>query len=203
LWSAYAFQRTRGHLDGVRSFEDYISICDERRRTGTRQGPYFGGLTISYYGDYLGDWLDLFGDDVRVMFADDLFADARAVVKRLCRWLSLDEEVAESFDYGIRNKATHARSVTVSKWARRMKRMSDGLLKRSPAASQALRRVYVRANTGELDEHLRPETRRLLEEMFAGSNRAVAGMLRDHGYQDLPPWLEQTGRVPQPPEQIR
>jgi Sulfotransferase domain len=104
LWSAYTFQRTKGHLSGVGSFEEYVAVCNDKRRLGQRQGPYFGGVTISFYGDYIPDWFDLFGDDVRIMFADFLFEDPRAEMEGLSRWLGIDDQIAGSFDYSTHNK---------------------------------------------------------------------------------------------------
>ncbi len=190
LWSAYTFQRTKGHLKGVQSFEDYVSICEEKRRSGKKQGPYFGGVTISFYGDYIPSWLDLFEGDVRVIFADDLFANPEAVVSGLCRWLSIDDHAATGFDYHTVNKTTHARSVRLSQATRILKQRGDGLLMRTPALKESLRRTYVRLNSGDLGETLQPQTRGDLDEMYRESNLAVTAVLKARGYDRLPPWLE-------------
>ncbi|MBA3350049.1 MAG: sulfotransferase domain-containing protein [Actinobacteria bacterium] len=189
LWSAYTFQRTKGHLPGVSSFEDYVSICNDKRRKGEKQGPYFGGVTIGFYGEYLQDWFDLFERDVKILFADNLFTDPQTVVKDVCRWLSIDANPATDFDYDVRNKTAHARNITVSRAARTMKRTGGELLKRAPALEHVLRRTYVRLNTGDLEEKLSTETRRRLEDMYLPSNIKVAQLLKARGYGRLPSWL--------------
>ncbi|MBA2274793.1 MAG: sulfotransferase domain-containing protein [Actinobacteria bacterium] len=189
LWSAYTFQRTKGHLPAVSSFEEYVSICIDKRRKGEKQGPYFGGVTIGFYGDYLQDWFDLFGQDVKILFADDLFADPQAVVTELCRWLSIDENAVADFDYDVRNKTTHARNVAISRAVRTIKRTGDGLLKRAPSLERTLRQTYLRLNTGDLEEKLSTETRRRLEDMYLLSNVTVAQLLGARGYKRLPSWL--------------
>jgi len=190
LWSAYTFQRTKGHLEGVRSFEDYVSICIEKRQNGKKQGPYFGGVTISFYGEYVPSWFDRFDEDVKIIFTDDLFADPAAVVSELCRWLSIDHHAATGLDYLTYNKTTHARSIKLSQATRTLKQRGDGLLKRVPAVEKSLRKTYVRLNSGELDETLQPQTRRDLDEMYRESNLAVSVALKARGYDRLPPWLE-------------
>jgi hypothetical protein len=190
LWSAYTFQRTGGFLRGVSSFEEYVAICVEKRRLDEKQGPAFGGVTISFYGEYLPDWFDLFGDDVRVVFAEDLFSEPVDVVSDLCRWLSIDSEAPASFDYGARNKTMHARNLSLSRSVHALKRRGDHVLKRVPVLRQGLRSAYMRLNTGDLAEKLRPETRARLEVMYEESNSMVASILRQKGYDRLPPWLE-------------
>jgi len=191
LWSSYAWQRSRGNLPDIESFEKYVSICNLKRERGEKQGPYFGGVTISFYGEYVPDWFDAFGDDVRVVFTDHLFADPRAVVTELCGWLSIDDGVAASFDYGVRNKTTHARSQVMSRKTHALKKSSDDLFRRFPGVKKGLQKAYLRVNTREeVEERLRPEARGKLDALFRESNLRVAALLKSRGYERLPSWLE-------------
>ncbi|MFN2489097.1 MAG: sulfotransferase [Actinomycetota bacterium] len=190
LWSAYTFQRTKGHLKGLSSFEEYVSLCDEKYRAGDRFTPYLEGLSIGFYADYLGGWFDLFEDDVRVIFTDELFAAPERVIRSLCEWLSIDAEAASSFDYEARNKTVHAKSLTISRVAQSVKKRSNNVMAGSPALRDGLRKAYVRLNTGELAEELRPQTRRLVDGIYSESNLALAEMLKARGYERLPQWLE-------------
>jgi hypothetical protein len=191
LWSSYTWQRSRGNLPAIESFEQYISMCNQKRVKGEKQGPYFGGVSISFYGEYVPDWFDVFGDDVKVIFSDDLFARPQAVVTELCGWLGIDDRVAASFDYGVRNKTAHARNERLSRRTHSLKRLGDGVLRHVPGVKRGLRKVYLRVNTrDELEEKLRPETRRELEAMFRESNAVVGEVLRSRGYARLPSWIE-------------
>jgi hypothetical protein len=189
LWSAYTWQRSRGNLRGISSFEEYVAICERRRREGTKQGPYFGGLTISHYGEYLPDWFELFGADVSIVFAEALFMKPYDLVRALCQWLRIDEDVVATFDFGAHNRTRHARSTGLSRTAHALMKKGDVLLKRAPAVRQGLIRTYQTLNTGQLKESLKPETRQRLQEMLAPSNRRVAVALQEAGYQDFPRWL--------------
>jgi hypothetical protein len=188
LWSAYTFQRTKGHLKEVPSFEAYLAIC-ERKYREPDIGFHFRGIEISLYGDYLADWFAIFGDNVKVVFTDHLFRNPKATVVELCRWLGVDHEIADSFDYGVRNKTAHAKSIAFSRKARSLKRAGDRVLRRYPPLAETLRKAYVRINTGQLEEKLTEDTRRRLEERFRESNAAVARLLRSRGYESLPAWL--------------
>jgi hypothetical protein len=191
LWSAYTWQRSRGNLSGVDSFERYVTIANQKRSRGEKEGPYFGGVTVGFYGEFVPLWLDLFENDVRIIFTDELFTSPQTVVADLCHWLGIDDKPAAGFDYGVRNKTFHARSQTVSRRTLAVKKMGDGVLQRVPKLKKGLRKVYIRLNTHEeSQERLRPETRRQLENMYRESNVQVAEALKSRGYDQLPVWLE-------------
>jgi hypothetical protein len=189
LWSAYTFQRTKGNLGNRTTFDDYLLRCEQKTQ-GVDTGPYYGGIQIGLYGNYLSDWFDALGDDTRVIFTDDLFADPARVVAEICRWLGIDAAAAAGFDYVARNKTAHAKNVAFSRSARAVKRSVDGVLRRVPGAKDSLRRIYNAVNTGDLQEQMSAESRHRLEERFSASNAAVAELLRDRGYEQLPSWLE-------------
>ncbi|MBA3350100.1 MAG: sulfotransferase domain-containing protein [Actinobacteria bacterium] len=192
LWSAYTFQRTKGNLAGIDSFEDYISACEDQRVSGAEivAGSHFNGLSIGFYDAFLGGWLDRFGDDVKIVFAEHLAEDPAAVVARICSWLSIDEAIARDFDYEARNETAHARNTTVSRTARIVSKKTEGVLRRAPALQRGLRGVYARVNTGSLGESPDPNTVALIQRRYSAPNRAVAAMLRARGYANLPEWLE-------------
>lgn len=189
LWSAYAMQRTKGNLLGIPSFDDYVSACEEMRRRGDKVRP-LAGLSVGLYGEYVPGWLDAFGEDVKVVFTDDLNADPRAVVARLCRWLSIDDRASESLDYEVRNPTAHARNPAVGRAVFVAKEMTQGMLARAPRLRAGLRTAYVRFGTGQLPESLQPQTRKRLEALYRESNATTAAALRANGYRRLPPWLE-------------
>jgi hypothetical protein len=195
LWSAYTMQRTKGNLRGVRSFEEYVSACEDARRRG-ESARALAGLSVGMYGEYVPTWLEAFGEDVKVVFRDDLKADPRAVVAELCRWLSIDHRPAESLDYDVRNQTTHALNPAVGRAVFIAKERSEAILSRVPRLRTGLRRAYVRFATGELSESLQPSTRIRLEALYRESNSTVAAALRASGYRSLPLWLEAAEGLP-------
>jgi hypothetical protein len=193
LWSAYTFQRSLGHLHGVQSFEQYLSICEEQRRGGHNiiVKGHFNGLSIGFYGDYLPAWFDAFGDDIKVTCVEELSRRPDAVVMDLCRWLRTDDLVAASFDYAGRNETVHPRSVLLSKAVFGVKEKSERWLKPPPALRAPLRKAYTRLNSGKLKEQLQPSTRLRVQELYRESNIALMSMLRARGYDHLPRWLSE------------
>jgi len=192
LWSAYTFQRSLGQIAGVRSFEQYLDVVEQRRRDGIDPVPGDGlhGLHIGFYADYVDAWLEEFGEDLRIVFAEDLRRDPRSVVEGLCAWLSIDPDAVASIDLGARNVTRHPRSTRLARLARSLKRRSDRLHVLPPALRERLRRTYLRVNSGgALSERLDPALRRRVEGIYRDSNQRTAQLLAAHGYRDQPDWL--------------
>lgn len=194
LWSAYTFQRSLGHLSRVPSFEAYVEACVAMRRAHPSifDQHYLKGLSIGMYGDYVADWCEAFGSDLRVLFFDDLRLDAAGVVGETCAWLGIDHEVASSFRYDTRNATVHPRSVALAKAASVGREASQKLLSRAPGLRKRIRDTYFRLNAGRMKERLTPEGRALATGLYAASNRATALALRAHGLTRLPGWLSPT-----------
>ena len=190
LWSAYTFQRSVGNNLRIGSFEEYVETLEQRHRDGIEPVPRDGlhGLRIGFYADYLGGWFDEFGDDLRVVFLENIRRDPQAEVAALYGWLGIDTGVAASLDVGPRKVTEHPRSTRVAAAARSVKRRSRRFLPR--AAQRRLERAYRHVNGGgELTEQFDPALRRHVEELYRTSNQNTARMLAERGYGDLPDWL--------------
>ncbi|HET8777021.1 MAG TPA: sulfotransferase [Candidatus Limnocylindria bacterium] len=192
LWSAYTYQRSLGNIPTIRSFEQYLAVCEQRRRDGTDRitTSRLQGLAIGFYADYVPDWLDAFGTDMRVIFAEELAANPVSVVARLFTWLDIDAAPATTVDLSTRNVTNHPRSVPMATAVFAAKRLGDRLGILPAGVRKPLRAAYLRLNSGSLKERLDPELRRHVDELYASSNRRVADALSRRGYTDLPAWLD-------------
>ena len=193
LWSAYTFQRELGNIADFSSFDDYVAACRRRRRDGTDlvPGDHLHGLYIGYYADYVPLWLDGFGDDIRVIFTEQLTRDPVGVMGGVFGWLGIDAGVATTMDLAPRNRTNHPRSVRAARLAYSVKRTTEKYGRIPAGIREPIRRVYQRANSGRAPEGMTPELRRELEELYRESNEETAAALRAHGYSELPPWLHE------------
>ena len=197
LVSAYRFQQGRENLDGIRSFPEYVAACEHvyRRTNGVAPGQgHLKGLSIGFYGDYVPQWLDTFADRVRIVFFEDLTSNPLGPVGDLCRWLTIDDRAAGSFDYAIRNKTVTPRSATFARMVFGAKRKLDAVVPRGSVVRRSLRAGYRNVNSRrDASERIDPAARRDVAELYRDSNRIVADALRARGHGALPDWLS-TGR---------
>lgn len=197
LWSAYTFQRSLGNITHLPSFDAYLRACEMRRRDGSDLAArdHLHGLYIGFYGDYIGSWLDAFGDDLRVIFAEELARDPQRVVADLFRWLEIDPEAAAALDLAPRNTTRRARSPRVAQLVHSLKRWIDRArpapagARRASRGRQIVRRAYEVVNAADRNETMDPHARRRVEDIYRSSNETTSRALTAHGYRDLPVWL--------------
>ena len=191
LWSAYTFQRELGNITMLRSFEEYLAACERRERDGSDLVPrdHLHGLYIGFYANYVPLWLDAFGPDIKVIFAEDLFRHPTAVMEDVFRWLEIDDTVLPDLDLAPRNKTQHPRSMRAARIAYAIKRSGDRMRLLPPVVRDPLRRVYAWGNTGPAPEKMTEEVRRYVDALYSQSNEQTAQALTGHGYRNLPTWL--------------
>lgn len=189
LWSAYNFQRSRGKLPRIASFDEYVEACTEARQDGTDQEPgnVLMGLSIGFYADFLPSWLNALGGDATVAFFDELVADPAVVVSRLCGWLGIDVRCTRDIDYAARNQTLRVRSQHLGRLGHAVRR----LLPPSPDSRVAsvARTTYEKLNRSGSVGVLTPEHRQRLGDLYRDSNLETARLLRARGYGQLPDWL--------------
>lgn len=196
LWSAYTFQRQLGNLLEFSSFDDYLAACEGRLQEGTTlvPGNHMHGLAIGYYADYVPTWLDTFGDNLKVVFTEQLNADAPGVMADMFRWLDLEPSRAEDLDATPRNVTTHPRSARAAGVVYSAKRTLERNITLPASIRGPARRLYQRANRGAPPPSMSERTQRHVEDLYRSSTASTAKMLRAHGYDNLPPWLQSTER---------
>ena len=190
LWSDYTFQRSLGNIPKIRSFDEYLRACEQRRKDWTDHTltSHLQGLLIGFYADYVPAWLDSFGTDARVIFSDDLAREPTVVLKNLFEWLEIDPEIP-AIDLDARNVTAHARSPRVASIVYALKRAGDRLRILPQPVREGLRRAYLRLNIGSLPERLDPAMRDRVDAIYRSSNADTARALAAHGYRELPSWL--------------
>lgn len=196
MWSAYAFNKARGKITDVRSCDEFVTICEWKRRheSHMRVGDQkAGALSAGFYDEYLDAWLTTFGSDLLVVFAEDLFRDPAGVVGDVCRWLDIDADAVANLDVAPRNKTVEARNERLRAIAYSLKDHSNRVLEGAPAVRSVLRTIYGWMNTTVIDEEFRPETRERLELIYAESKRRTGELLCRHGYTDMPSWARGDG----------
>lgn len=200
LWSAYTFQRELGNTTRFRDFEEYLEACKRRKPDGSDLVPrdHLHGLYIGFYDQYVPLWLDAFGEDLRVIFAEGLFREPGRTVTELLHWLELDERPLAGMDLSARNPTQHPRSTRLARVAYTVKRRGDRMRLLGPRVRRPLSRLYARVNSGGSPGRMSPATRREVEDLYRESNRATARALVAHGYTRLPRWLAAEASTDQP-----
>jgi hypothetical protein len=182
LWAGYTDKQARGRLPRAMSFDTWVERCLALRSNGADRfegNRHFRTLSSGFYVEFLPAWLETFGRRARVVFTEDLRDDAGDHVGALFDWLGLNPDAvqraggdeypeAEPGTLRLNRRLWPVLQRSAGPW-REPSRTSDGGPRRSPRRSERAR-SRVRA-------------------LYAGANRELADLLRDHGYSGLPDWL--------------
>ena len=190
LWSTYRSLKVRRTLPDTLTFDAYVTACERLRADRaplTLANRAFWTFSGGFYVEHIEAWLRAFGDDLRIVFFDDLIGDPRRVMGSLCRWLDVDEACTESFNYTVENRTVSNRSRLLHRIA--LAANSEGVLRDRRRLKAPLRRAYYAINGEPQRERMAPETCRRFADAFAPANAALADELRARGYGDLPAWL--------------
>jgi hypothetical protein len=191
LWSTFRFMKSRlADLPEGMTFEGYVAECRrvrEGREPFSAANRLYWTIQGGFYGEYLAPWVDGFGDDLRVVFFEQLAASPEQVTRDTCGWLGLDEAATADITYSVENRTIQYRSKLMQKAA--LAANKEGRLGNHRRLKEPLRKLYYALNRKPEQERMSPAIRRELEELFGPGNAQLAAQLRRLGYEDLPAWL--------------
>lgn len=188
--------RSGAYGDATPSLDAFV----EQALSPDASGPPANALRAGAYADRVSTWLDVFEQDMHVVFFDDLRHDVRTVVLDVCGWLDLDTEPVATFDLSPRNSGVRFRSRAVASAAQRLSHRLRPVFQRHPGMRGPLRSAHRRLNGADPDLPADVDAAAACARLaahYADGNARLAHVLRQAGHDDLPAWLD-TGRAPAP-----
>jgi hypothetical protein len=187
-WSWFRFVKSRLRIPKELGFDDYLDRCEHLHREGldgTLENQPYWGLGGSCYSQWLDDWSEEFGDDLRVVFFDDIVRDPGRVMDGLFEWLGLDPEQALTPGLQAENKTEQYRNRTAQHIAIAVNRRGERFFRRHPALKRGLRSGYYAVNKAAPRETMTKASRERLDRFFEPYNRELSDQLARLGI-DLP-----------------
>lgn len=180
-------------IDQDINFHEYLHRCKNLPPEGYKNPdnyPYFQ-LTNGCYSEYLPDWLDVFGQDLKVLFFEDLIHNNREFMRTICNWLEIDSSYYDQYDFVIENKTRDVKLRGLHKLAMHLNTRFEKTLRSHMRIKNFFRAVYYAFNEGEMRETsvTATEDMEYLQSYYRSYNEKLCVILRDAGYQDLPAWL--------------
>jgi Sulfotransferase domain len=179
-WSFYQFVKSRVRIPQDLTFSSYLDRCEELHAQGTdmdRENGDYSGLAKGCYARWLDDWTGQYGDDLRVVFFEDMVDDPRSFVKSILDWLELDVEAADGFSFAVDNRTVQSRHLLLQRGMVEVSRRSQRLFHRHRAVKRLLRRAYYSVNGVPPGQGMTPSERERLRAFYRPHNLDLAGQL--------------------------
>lgn len=173
LFSLYKHHLRFMKIDGDETFLTFIKNKTDFER--------------QFYDQHLQAWFNVFGDNVRCVFFEELIQDPNKTITEIVEWLglapiSVDTQALVNTNPGgmYRNRLVHQ---TALKLFKKFKKLIP------QKAFIVLRNIYYRVNGKPNTQTITDAEIAYLKPLFEPHNQNLAALLSYRGYHDLPAWL--------------
>jgi hypothetical protein len=183
-----SFRYSQNNLANVRAdltFTRFVELSKEQGgggasaledATGASAFVLRNDIGFSRYVEYVSPWVERFGRErIHVMLFEDLRANPRAFMKDFAARVRLDPSFYDAYDFPLKNETFGVRYPSLHRGVRRLNELVPGA-----GLKGALKKVYVKAQSGGSENGKSPEDARALEELereFRPFNRRLADEL--------------------------
>lgn len=180
FFSFFEFMKSSLLIDKDMGARDYYSAClamsnDDLR---CREKNMYFGLEGGCYSKYLPDWKDVFGEDLKAIFFDDLVASPAKVLADLSGFIGLDPSPFSGLGFTQENKTRGFTNKWLHSLALNMYR--NGGVSKYPKLRKWLTLIYYAINGSskarEVDAELKSEIRNYYAERNAGLFEILEGI---------------------------
>lgn len=173
------------------SLQEYVTISRQKQNSLERD-VYSTAIREGIYIDFIRPWQETFGDDLKVVFFDDLTNDAYGLTSSICDWLKLDAGSFRSGDFTVENRTLHYRHKALHRYIHDYYLRNEAFWRKHHGLKRRLRHVYNFINAGRAKRRQTGDVATIekLYEIFATHNQALRAFLEANNYKSLPPWLK-------------
>jgi hypothetical protein len=133
-------------------------------------------ISYSRYVEFVSRWVERFGRGrVHVLLFEELKSNPRAFMKNFAARVGVDSSFYDSYDFPLKNETFGVRYPSIHRGVRRLNELVPAV-----GLKGALRRVYLKAQSGGAEGGRTPEDARALEELereFRPFNRRLSDEL--------------------------
>jgi len=192
LVSFYNHAVSHGRIPPSESLSEYVERCRSLpnvRQTRARSSQVLEGYHGGFYLEPIQEWMQVFGDRLRVVFYDDLERDTGMFMCDLAEWLGIDAGFFRAKSLQVENASHTARAQSIHRLAQWFNQQVEPLGERYPRAMRTVRQSYLKINTRQPERLPSADLVKSLSDDYRIANLDLARWLTERGYADLPRWL--------------
>jgi len=197
LISYFTYQQARMRIPESMTLAEYLARADALTDADFHDpdNEVYFGVRGGMYADDLPDWVAEFGDDLLVLFFDDLVLHPHETVARAARFLGVDPAGLPADGLSSENRTTGFKNSGLQRIALGFNDRFEPFLRRHHGLKRRLRAAYVRVNGRAMPLPITDTERAALWARYADANARLADQLAAMGVTDLPSWLQTVARA--------
>lgn len=191
LISFFNFMKSMLLIDQDMTLKSYIDHCrslssDELRDRANN--PYFG-VEGGYYNRYIGDWIEQFGERVKILFFEDMKDNPSLFLTELSGWLDLAPDFYTNYEFAIANKTSTYKNRQLHQLSIMANMRFEAIFRRYPVVKHFLKGVYLKLNTGSTLSVSQYESK-MAQVLYLESNKELVNIISEAGISEVPYWLK-------------
>ena len=191
--SFFKFHKNMLHLPQNMAIKDYLLACGSFQEEDFKVGKnyIYYGLLSGVYLQFMGYWLNVFGDNIRVYFFEELKKAPEHLLFKICDWLDIDRDLYKRYNFIVENKTRNYNFRFLHNCALQFNKTFEKKLRSYIFIKRILRNIYFAINGCDVNEEIDRDSLEYLANYYYSSNQKLRDLLVSHGYKEFPSWLEQ------------
>ncbi len=194
--SFFKFIKTGFRLSKDVTFSEFIEKSYALKSESDKDNLFYRAYREGEYVDYILPWIETFGDNLRIVFFDDIKNDPKNVMIGLCKWLNIKDNVYKKMNFDIKNKTRASKYRFFHKIASSINRRFEYFFRKNPYIKNWLKEIYFKLNGTKVEDKITIEEIDKLKKLYDNKNTELSDLLIKNGYCDLPNWLKRIGDAP-------
>jgi len=194
LISFYKRKKATLQLPKEMSFEEFVTKCRKMNSNDLKlqENHLYSALQTGEYDTFLEPWLQQFGDNIKIVFFDDLKKDALKFMNNLSEWLKIDSSFYKDFDFEVKNKSMNYKNQALQQFAVNANRAGQRFWRSNPVIKKNLMALYYKFNGASFGrDEIDTATVNILKNYYLAHNMRLDLLLSRYGInENKPSWLE-------------
>jgi hypothetical protein len=177
------------------SLGQYIKLCESKTEMELllEENNIYTGIHSGFYYKHIKDWFEVFDNNLKIIFFEDLQKDAKSCLQELCLWLDIDPDFYQHHSFDIKNRSKKYRFKWIQKIAVYVNSEGKRIWRKNERLKNVLRTMYHNINSSShKEEDFEKRDIEYLNRIYEKPNKDLADYLSTKGIKNLPAWLVET-----------
>lgn len=192
VFSFYKFKKRRLEIDEQVDFTQYVqqsfAASDEEKRASNE---LLAGIDEGCYDGPLKNWEIAFGENLKVVFFDQLKSDPTACAQSIAQWLGVDDSFYNDYDFKKENQSVGFKNKGLHQFGMTMYKTLEPILLKNKGFRRFITNMYYRMNGKAIEEKMTEEIKTQLDQCYADSLMKLSALESIKKSEFKPNWIKE------------